>query len=157
MIKMACLSQRIPPHFRSCSLFGISTDQFWKYFNQKGSRGHKARGQGQGHKKKTRGQGQPFRGQTLSRSRTGKLEAKAKDQGHKRKCSEKKRSSKFFFRRSPVKNVFQNFFSGDLQNFNNSKKKAVLEPRTGQFLRPWGLEAKAKDFKMCPRELHLWH
>ena len=30
------------------------------------------------------GQGQPFRGQTLSRPRTGMLEAKAKEQGHKR-------------------------------------------------------------------------
>ena len=29
------------------------------------------------------GQGQPFRGQNLSRPRTGMLEAKAKDQGHK--------------------------------------------------------------------------
>ena len=38
------------------------------------------------------GQGQPFRGQTLSRPRTGMLEAKAKDQGHKRKCSPKKKS-----------------------------------------------------------------
>ena len=39
--------------------------------------------------KKLRGQGQgkPFRGQTLSRPRTGMLEAKAKDQGHRRKCS----------------------------------------------------------------------
>ena len=47
--------------------------------------------------KKTRGQGQPFRGQTLSRPRTGMLEAKAKDQGHSRKCSpKKKRSSKSF-------------------------------------------------------------
>ena len=33
---------------------------------------------GQGH-----GQGQPFRGQTLSRPRTGMLKAKAKDQGHR--------------------------------------------------------------------------
>ena len=66
------------------------------------------------------GQGQPFRGQTLSRPRTGMLEAKAKDQGHKRKCSpkkkkglhknfsgdlrkKKKRSSQKFFRRSPKK------------------------------------------------------
>ena len=39
--------------------------------------------------KKIRGQGQPFRGQTLSRPRTGMLEAK--DQGHKRKCSPKKK------------------------------------------------------------------
>ena len=36
------------------------------------------------------GQGQPFRGQTLSRPRTGMLGAKAKDQGHSRKCSQKK-------------------------------------------------------------------
>ena len=35
------------------------------------------------------GQGQPFRGQTLSRPRTGMLEAK--DQGHSRKCSTKKK------------------------------------------------------------------
>ena len=47
--------------------------------------------------KKIRGQGQPFRGQTLSKPRTGMLEAKAKDQGHR--C-----------RHSPKKNVFKNFF-----------------------------------------------
>ena len=89
---------------------------------QRWSRGHKARGQGQGHKKiRGQGQGQPFRGQTLSRPRTGMLEAKAKDQGHKRKCSpkkkglhknflddlpKKKRSSQKFFKRSPQK-IFQ--------------------------------------------------
>ena len=79
--------------------------------------------------KKIRGQGQPFRGQTLSKPRTGMLEAKAKDQGHKRKCSpkkkkvftkiflaiskkkkRKKRSSQKFFKRSPQKNVFQKIF-----------------------------------------------
>ena len=49
----------------------------------------KIRGQGQG-------QGQPFRGQNLSRPRTGMLEAKAKYQGHSRKRSPKKRSLKFF-------------------------------------------------------------
>ena len=42
---------------------------------QRWSRGQKARGPGQGHKK-IRYQGQPFRGQTLSRPRTGLLEAK---------------------------------------------------------------------------------
>ena len=48
------------------------------------------------------------------------------------------------------------------RNFNCSKTSAVLEPRTGQFSRTWGFEAKAKDFKMCPRGqgrprgLHLW-
>ena len=50
--------------------------------------------------KKIRGQGQPFRGQTLSRPRTGMLEAKAKDQEHRRKRSQKKKkktSSKKFF------------------------------------------------------------
>ena len=47
------------------------------------------------------GQGQPFRGQTLSRPRTGIFEAKAKDQGHSRKCSQKK--------------SFQKSYSGDLQ------------------------------------------
>ena len=75
---------------------------------QRWSRGHKARGQG--HKKiRGQGQGQPFRGQTLSRPRPGMLEAK--DQGHKRKCSpKKKRSAQKFFKRSPQKNVFQNIF-----------------------------------------------
>ena len=52
--------------------------------------------------KKIRGQGQPFRGQTLLRPRTGMLEAKAKDQGHKRKCSPKKKG-------------LQKIFSGDLE------------------------------------------
>ena len=53
----------------------------------------KIRGQGQG-------QGQPFRGQALSKPRTGMLEAK--DQGHRRKCSSKKKG-------------LQNNFSGNLQ------------------------------------------
>ena len=76
------------------------------------------------------GQGQPFRGQTLSRPRTGMLEAKAKDQGHKaqvlskkkkkktkifqaiskKKKKKKKRSSQKFFKRSPRKNPFQKIF-----------------------------------------------
>ena len=37
------------------------------------------------------GQGQPFRGQTLSRPRTGMLEVKAKDQGHKAQVLSKKK------------------------------------------------------------------
>ena len=121
--------------------------------NQRWSRGHKARGQGQGHKKKIRGQGQgqgqPFRGQTLSRPRTGMLEAKAKDQGHKAQVlSKKKRSSQKFFRQSQKKKVFTKIFqaistkkrfpknfSSAPQNFNIPKNRAVLEPRTGQFSR----------------------
>ena len=52
--------------------------------------------------KKIRGQGQelPFRGQNLSRPRTGMLEAK--DRGHRRK-------------RSPKKKGLQKYFSGNLQ------------------------------------------
>ena len=50
----------------------------------------KIRGQGQD-------QGQLFRGQTLSKPRTGMLEAKAKNQGHERKCSPKKKRSQNFF------------------------------------------------------------
>ena len=61
------------------------------------SRGHKA--QGKGHKK-IRGQGQPFQGQTLSRPRTGTL--KAKDQGHKRKCSPKEKLFKKIFQTIPI-------------------------------------------------------
>ena len=102
--------------------------------------------------KKIRGQdqGQPFRGQTLSRPRTGMLEAKAKDERHKRKCSPKKKKvfTKIFQAISPKKKVFTKIFqaistkkrfpknfSSATQNFNNSKNTAVLEPRTGQFLR----------------------
>ena len=73
------------------------------------------------------------------------------------------------------KNGLEKIFSADLQIFNRSKNSAVLDPRTGQFSRTWGFEAKAenltfeakaKDFKMClrgrprgqgrPRRLHLW-
>ena len=95
--------------------------------------------------KKIRGQvqGQPFRGQTLSRPRTGMLEAKAKDQGHKRKCSQKKkRSSQKFFRRSPKKK----FFSSASQNFNNSKNSAVSSRGQGNFR---GLEALRPRTSKC--------
>ena len=70
------------------------------------------------------GQGQPFRGQTLSRPRTGMLEAKAKDQGHKRKCSPKKKkvSSQKFFRRSQKKKGLHKNFSSDLHKKTFSKK-----------------------------------
>ena len=59
-------------------------------------------------KNRGQGQGQPFRGQTLLRPRTGMLEAKAKDQGHKCKCSPK--SQKFFRRSSKKKKVFTKIF-----------------------------------------------
>ena len=107
--------------------------------------------------KKIRGQGQvqPFRGQTLSRPRTGMLEAKAKDQGHKRKCSQKKKEKKEdftkifqaiskkkkkkvftkIFQAISTKKRFPKNFSSAPQNFNNAKNTAVLKPRTGQFSR----------------------
>ena len=92
-------------------------------------------------------QGQPFQGQTLSRPRTGMLEAKAKDQGHKRKCSpkkkkrssqkffkrspkKKKRCSRKFFKRSPQKNVFQKNFQA-LQKILTIQK-IVLSSSRGQ-------------------------
>ena len=97
----------------------------------------------------------------------------------KRKCSpkkKKKRSSQKFFRRSPKKKkkkrsslkIFQaistkktfsqKIFQAVPQNFNIPKNSAVLEPRDRPIfedLRPRGqdltFEAKAKDFKICPR------
>ena len=135
-------------------------------YDQRWSRGHKARGQGQEHKKNPR---------TRPRTafpRTDTLEAKdrnARGQGQGPRTqvqvlSKKKRSSQKFFRRSQkkknfffqaisTKNRFPKNFSSAPQNFNNSKNSAALEPRTGQFSRTWGLEvkAKAKDFKICPR------
>ena len=99
------------------------------------------------------GQGQPFRGQTLSRPRTGMLEAK--DQGHKaqvlskkkkkrssqkffRRSPKKKRSSQKFFKQSPLKNVFQKIFQA-LHKFLTFQK-IVLSSSRGQ-ANFWGLEA----------------
>ena len=76
--------------------------------NQRWSRGHKAQGQGQGLKKNPR----PRPRTALPKTDT--LEAKdrnARDQGHKRKCSPKKRSSKNFFSGDPPpKKVFPKIF-----------------------------------------------
>ena len=99
--------------------------------------------------------------------RTDTLEAKdrnARGQGHKRKCSpkKKKRSSQKFFRRSlkkkrssqkfskrsPRKNVFQKIFQALHKTL--AIQKIVLSSSRGQ-ANFRGLEAKAKDFKMCPR------
>ena len=91
-------------------------------------------------KKRGQGQGQPFRGQTLSRPRTGMI----KDQGHRRKCSPKKKGLHKNFSGDPpfpkkkvFTKIFQAFstkirfpkiFSSAPLNFNNSKNTAVLEP-----------------------------
>ena len=101
---------------------------------QRWSRGHKARGQGQGHKKNSRprprtafprtdileakdrnarGQGQGPRTQSASalqkkkKRSTQKFFRRSPKEKKKRK---KKRSSQKFFKRSPLKNVFQNIF-----------------------------------------------
>ena len=127
--------------------------QHWRW-----SQGHKVQGQGQ----------------TLSRPRP-----RTKDTDASVPPPQTKRSLKFFFRRSQKKKVFKNFFqakkvsknffSGDLylrkpkkrslqifrkvsgvfqQNFNGSKIVLSLSRGQGNFR---GLEAEAKDFKMCPR------
>ena len=91
--------------------------------------------------------------------RTDTLEAKDRNargqgQGHKRKCSPKKKKkviTKIFqavskkkikkkglhinFSGNLHKKPFPKNFSTAPQNFNNSKNTAVLEPRTGQFSR----------------------
>ena len=83
--------------------------------------------------KNIRGQRQLFRGQTLSRART-----------QAQVFSKKKiiiRSSKIFFqvfsKKQNQKISKKTNFStrNDLQNFKDSKNTAVLESRTGQFLR----------------------
>ena len=84
--------------------------------------------------KKIRGQGQHFRGQTLSRPRTGKLEAKAKDQGHSRKCSLKKN--------------LQKSFSGDLQ--------FIGVPRTIHWRRPKPQITCNDVIKIFPKRKFLW-
>ena len=117
-------------------------------------------------KNRGHGQGQLFRGQECSRPRTQTANVLQK----------KKEVFKQIFQ-AISKNDLTKIFSGDLQNFNDSKNSVVLELKTGQFSRTWGFKtkakdltfettAKAKDFKMCPRgrpsgqecprRLHLW-
>ena len=96
--------------------------------------------------------------------RTDTLEAKdrnARGQGQGPRTQsasalQKKKKKKVFtkiFQAISTKKRFPKNFSTAPQNFNFPKNSAVLEPRTGQFSRTWGLEAKAKakDFKICPR------
>ena len=120
------------------------------------SRLHKARGQGQGQKKKN------------PRPRTGMLEAK--NQGHRRKCSPKKKGFQedfsSDFKKNKKKKGLEKIFSGDLQRRKTKKvfakfsarflafsyqiltvqkNSAVLEQRTEQFSRTWGFNPKTKD------------
>ena len=118
--------------------------------NQRWSRGHKARGQGQGHKKNprprtafprtdtleakdrnARGQGQGPRTQSasaLQKKKKGLHKNFSGDLQKKKKKKKKKGLHRNF-------SIFQENFSTAPQNFNFPKNSAVLEPRTGQFLR----------------------
>ena len=129
-----------------CFLHGDDAE----YYSQRWSRGHKARGQGQGHKKNPRPR--------TAFPRTDTLEAKdrnARGQGPRTQAqvlSKKKQKvfTKIFqaiSKKKKKKGLHKNFssdlhkisfpknFSTAPQNFNNSKNSAVLEPRTGQFSR----------------------
>ena len=99
-------------------------------FNIRWSGGHKTRCQGQGHKK-IRGQGQ---GQTLSRPRTGMLEAKARTKDTSASVLQKK-VFKNFFQAFSSKKCLLEFFFKQFTKFQQFKKSVVLKPRTGQFLR----------------------
>ena len=129
---------------------------------------------GQGHKKinprpRPRTQKNPRPRPRTAFPRTDTLEAKdrnARDQGQgprtQAQVLSKKKGLHKNFSGDLHKKRFPKNFSSASQNFNYSKNSAVLEPKTGQFSRTCGLEAKdltfeakAKDFKMCPRGLHL--
>ena len=74
------------------------------------SRGHKARGRGQGHKKNSRPRTALPRTDPLdTKDRNAQVEAKATDQGHTHKCSQKKGLPKTFQAISK-KNGLQKFF-----------------------------------------------
>ena len=86
------------------------------------------------------------------------LEAKAKEQGHKHQCSPK--NSQKFFRRFPQKNVFQKIFQAlhkilTIQKIVLSSSRGLVNFRGLEASRPRPrnptFEAKAKDFKICPR------
>ena len=95
--------------------------------------------------KKIQGQGQPFQGQTLSRPRTGMLEAKAKDQGHRRKCFPKKKVFKNFFQAISKKGkqkrfsqIFREVSGVFLLNFKNEQISTDVETDANAHHAIWG-------------------
>ena len=101
---------------------------------QRLSRGYKARGQGPRHKKNPRPRPR------TALPRTDPLEAKDRNargqgQGHKRKCFQKKNIFKNFFQAFSSKKGLLKFFFRRFTKFQQFKKSAVLELRTGQFSR----------------------
>ena len=110
------------------------------YRYQRWSRRHKARGQGQGHKKisRPRTQTQVFSKKKVFKKFFQTISKKMSSKNFFRR----KRSSKIFFRRSLLEETRKNVFAGFLPGFwrfptkfQRFKNSAVLEPRTGQFSR----------------------
>ena len=126
----------------------------------------------------SRVQGSRPRPRTQKKSKAKDRKARGQELETGASVLRKKRSLKFFSDDLQKKKVFKVFFSGHLQlrktkkvfaniprflAFSNKistiqKNSAVLKPRTGQFSRTRGFEAKAKDltfetkdFKMCCR------
>ena len=149
---------------------------------QRWSRGHKARGQGQRHKKNprprtafprtdtleakdrnTRGQGPRTQAQVLSKKKNkglhknflGDLQKKKKKKGlHKNFSSDlhKKTFSKKFFKRSPQKNVFQKIFQA-LHKILTIQTIVLSSSRGQANFR--GLEAKAKDLTFEAKDFKM--
>ena len=97
-----------------------------------------------------RGQGQGPRTQAQVLSKKKRSSQKFFKQSPKKK----KKFSQKFCKRSPQKKVFQKIFQALHKIL--TIQKIVLSSSQGQ-ANFRGLEAKAKDFKMCPRGLHLWY
>ena len=78
--------------------------------------------------------------------------------GQKQECWRPRTQAQVLFKKKEVfKNFFQAIsreirfpknFSGALQTINNSKNCTVFKPRTGQFSRTWGFEAKDLTFEV---------
>ena len=131
-----------------------------------------AQSQGQGHNKKTQSQGPTFRGQTLSKSRTGMLEAKAKNQGNnaqvfskkkkkRKRCTGKNRKFSIFPRnfRCSQKKVFAQKIANFLWNFRRKKildlgpfltnQKLVLSSAEDRaFSRTWRLRGQGQGLDL---------
>ena len=156
MLSILCRSV-LPESFR----------QFLRPIYQRWSRGHKARGQGQGqgHKKNPRPRPRP----RTAFPRTDTLEAKdrnARGQGQGPRTQsasalqkKKKRSSQKFFKRSPLKKVFQKIFQAlhKILTF----QKIVLSSSRGQAnfrgLRPRGQGQGLQNvFSRTPPLLYTW-
>ena len=143
-----CFHMSLPTNNLKGALLHLKNYQRW-------SRGHKARGQGQGHKKNprprprprtafprtdtleakdrnARGQGQGPRTQSASalQKKKKKVFTKIFQAISKKKKKKKKRSSQKFFKRYPLKNVFQKIF----QAFHKilTFQKIVLSSSRGQ-------------------------